>query len=127
MDLLSAVSRNRITLMPFDILICLFPDLLLPLVLEVPPQYSGCCWRETGFSSSVQQQLGKPITHSLISLSPRERSPPASLALQCHLKRGSAGKVPLILSSVSKLVFFSPKTFWNLPSGKLDFYKVPLV
>lgn len=39
---LSTVSRNCLPLMPFDIFICLFPDLLPPPVMEVPPQYSGC-------------------------------------------------------------------------------------
>ena len=48
--ILNTVSRNCIPVMPFDILISLFPD--NPLVIEVLPQYLGYCWRETGFSVS---------------------------------------------------------------------------
>lgn len=29
---------------PFEILICLFSNISLPPAVELPPQYSGCCW-----------------------------------------------------------------------------------
>lgn len=51
-EILSAVSR-RCLFMPFDSLIYLFLNLLSSPVMAVSQQYSGCCWREIGFSSSI--------------------------------------------------------------------------
>lgn len=36
-EVLSTVGRNYLPLMPFDIFICLFPDLLPPSLMEVQP------------------------------------------------------------------------------------------
>lgn len=51
--------------MLFDVLICLSPTASpLPAIIEIPPQYSGCCWREMGFSSSICPSEGKwALTH----------------------------------------------------------------
>lgn len=40
------ILLNEIPLMPFEILTCFFLNSSLSPVIEVPPQYSGYCWRE---------------------------------------------------------------------------------
>lgn len=64
--------------------------------MELLPQYSGCCWREMGFSSHDQHNWGsKTLTHCY-AFPLRARSPPQhkSNLVQCFLwRRGVAGKL----------------------------------
>lgn len=93
--ILNTVSRNCIPVMPFDILISLFPD--NPLVIEVLPQYFGYCGRETGFSNCVLHYWG---SWAHIHNSPffQERLPPLDSSAPCSVAwrwGNSKGKVPL--------------------------------
>lgn len=63
-------------------LIFFCPDFLLssPLVIEFLPQYSGCCWNETSFSSSIPHRWRSwALTHC--SPFPPHESPLPSVQL----------------------------------------------
>lgn len=64
----NAANRIHVSLMPSDILSVIFPISFYHLFMEVSPQYSGCCSRET-FFLAVSHAPGKPGTHSLLFLS----------------------------------------------------------
>lgn len=114
-NFLNAVSMNYITLMTI-FLSASFLIFSPPLVMEVPPQYSGFCWRGVGFSSCIQEGVG---THTPLSW----------WAIQGEGWCWKSSFYPLhhIIFILFYFFTFSPTACWNLSSGKLYFYKYSLV
>lgn len=98
-----------------------------PLLMEVLPQYTGCSWKETGFSGSIPYSWSsQALTHC--SPFPLQESLPLAIsALHSPWDRGSTGKV-LFLSIVSLSIYnLLQQTVLEYLTGKLNFYKVSLI
>lgn len=117
--------------MPFDSLIYVFPDLFFLPAMEVLPSYSGCCRRETGFSSSIPHSCGSwELTHCSLFFLRGEVITDYFIPMLCHLQEGAPLAKFLLPSSMCPVLFFfslSLMESWTLSLGRLDFYKVSLI
>lgn len=104
-----------------------FLNSFYPLLMEVLPQYTGCCWKETGFSGSFPYcSSSQALTHCS-SVPLQERLPLAISALYSPWDRGSTGKIPLFLSIVSLSIYnLLQQRVLEYLIGKLNFYNVSL-
>ena len=102
--------------MPFDILIYLFSDLFFLPAMEVLPSYSGCCRRETGFSSSIPHSCGSwELTHCSLFFLRGEVITDYFIPMLCHLQEGAPLAKFLLPSSMCPVLFF-----FFFSNGKLD-------
>lgn len=121
---LNTDSRNNVPLMSFDILVCLFSQLLLPPTYG-GLAYTGCCWKETGFSDRIPYSWSSQALTHCFPFPLQERLPLAISALYSSWDRGSTGKVPLFLSIVSLSIYnLLQLRVLEYLIGNLNFYKV---
>ena len=114
-ELLSAVSRNCIPLMPFDMLICLSQISFCPQSQDL----ASVLWVLLERNKFLQQHQAAARS---LSLAHRFPCPGGRHHRQLvYLYRVILGEEVLakfLLSfSVHPNLYFSPKTFWNIPSG----------
>ena len=59
---------STVPLIPFEVVICIFPNIPLPPGTEHSPYYSGCWWREMGFSSHIPHSWGSQALTAFLFL-----------------------------------------------------------
>ena len=125
---LSTVHGNYNPLISSDILICLFPDLLFPSSHGGPASVLWVLLERNEFLQQCAAQLGQLSTHSTLSFSSCGRGhhwlvqPQAVSPWEGQQWKSSSYS----FQCIQICNFFSPIVCWNLPSGRLDFYKVSL-